>query len=352
MKTAVLIAAGGTGTRLWPLSNKKQPKQFVNILGDKTLLRQTFDRMNQDFTAEDIFVSTSLKFEEQLQTDIPEIKRENIIYEPISMDTGPAICLATAYLSDKGYDKTVYISCDHQISNVEQFLRLISIAIQSIDKYPEQIALIGLNPTYASTALGYIEMGDPVDRIEGEMIFKVNSFREKPDLKTAEDFVSDWKYLWNASYFIYRNDLMLEQFKKNAESTYEAVINALKYDFDSKEFEESFSKSFKQAFDYMILEKTKDIIVLPANIGWSDVGTYKTVYEISEKDEAANSIQGKVRFNDLSRSLVINKTDKLIAIHGVKDLVVIQTEKATLITSIERSEELKKLIEKLEEEDK
>ncbi len=352
MKTAILIAAGGTGTRLWPLSTKKSPKQFVKLLGDKSLLRQTYERFLTDYSVEDIFISTSLRFKDLLRKEVPEIPEENIIYEPISMDTGPAICLATSYLMNKGYGKTVYISCDCQILKVEEFIRLIKIAVAVLEKYPDQIALIGLNPTFPAITLGYIEMSEPVDRIDGEVIFKVNSFKEKPDLETAKDFVDDWKYLWNASYFIFRNDEMLNQFERSANETLELINKALKYDFESIEFQENYSKTFKQAFDYMILEKTKDIIVLPANIGWSDVGTYRTIHELNKKDINGNYIEGRVITSDLKNSLVVNRTQKMLAIHGVENIIVVQTENSTLVTTIQNSDELKKLIEKLDGNDK
>lgn len=352
MKTAILISAGGSGTRLWPLSTRKTPKQFVNLTGEKNLLRQTYDRFINDFEIKDIFISTSLKFKDLLRDSIPEIPEENIIYEPISMETGPAICLATSYLKNKGYEKTVYISCDHQILKIEEFIRLIKIAIASLEKYSDQIALIGLNPTFPSTTLGYIEMSEPIDRIDGEVIFKVNSFKEKPDLATAKTFVDDWKYLWNASYFIFQNDVMIFQFEKNAKETLDFVNNALNFSFESKEFEENYSKTLKQAFDYMILEKTKDIIVLPANIGWSDVGTYRVIHELASKDENDNYIEGKVIINNLKNSLAINRTSRVLAIHGIDNLVVVQTERATMITTVSSSDDLKKLIEKLEEDDK
>lgn len=352
MKTAILIAAGGSGTRLWPLSTKKNPKQFVKLLGEESLLRQTYNRFLPDFNVEDIFISTNLKFKDLLRKEIPEIPEENIVLEPISMDTGPAICLASGYLAKKGYTNTVYISCDHEITKVKEFINLIKIAIKSSEKYPDYIQLIGLNPTYPATTLGYIEMSEPIDRIDGEVIFKVSAFKEKPDLETAKDFVDDWRYLWNASYFIYQNSHMLKQFKKNAKTTYDFVNKALKYEFESKDFEKFYSQTEKKAFDYMILEKAKNIVVLPANIGWSDVGTFRIIYELSKKDSDKNSIEGYVVQNDVKESILINRTDKILAVYGIDNIVVVSTDKATMITTVEKSDELKKLIEQLPDEER
>jgi len=347
MKTAVVILAGGTGTRLWPLSTKKNPKQFVNLVNEKSLLRNTFDRAIQIFDTKDIYVATSTKFYDEILKEIPELKSENIILEPKKMDTAPSIALITFKLNSFGYDTVISLACDHNIEDVDKFLEVLKTGISINQKYPDNLLLIGMNPSFPSTGYGYIEMGEPKDRINGEIVFSVNSFREKPDLKTAEKFVDDWKYLWNSGYFIYNPGFILEQFKKSSPQTYAALKDTYSLDPYSDEFAEAYGACEAISFDYAIIEKLKDILVLPASVGWSDIGSWKTVREIlTDNKIKANVFKANVISLDTKGTVVYaNNQKKLIAVLGLKDAVIIDTDEVLLVTTIDKSQDVKKMVE-------
>jgi mannose-1-phosphate guanylyltransferase len=352
MRTAIVINAGGTGTRLWPLSTKELPKQFVSLINEKSLIRNTFERVAEQYDTKDIFVTTSVKFKDEIRKQLPEIPDENIILEAKKMDTGPAIGLMTFKMKERGYETVISIACDHNIEDVPEFLRILKVAEDVNQKYVDKMLLIGMSPNYAATGFGYIEMGAPVDRVDKDIIFSVESFIEKPERKRAEKLLADWKYLWNASYFIFNPDFLLSQYKKFSKETYELLEKAFKLDPLSKEFIALYSKTEAIAFEYMILEKLKDILVLPASVGWSDIGSWKAVKEIlTDYDDDENVYSANVVDID-TKGCVIYSTDKkkTVAVLGLKNVVVLNTEDVLLVTTVDKSEDVKKLVEKVEDD--
>jgi mannose-1-phosphate guanylyltransferase len=347
MKTAIIIQAGGTGTRLWPLSTNKSPKQFAGIINEKSLLRNTFDRVQQIAEIQDIFVSTSVKFEQNVLKEIPELSSKNIILEPKKMDTAPSLALTTFKLHELGYTTAISIACDHNILDVQKFLKTLQNAAATNQKYPNQLILVGMNPSFPSTGYGYIEMGEPKDRINEEIIFTVNSFKEKPDLKTAEKFVEDWKYLWNAGYFIYNPEFLLQKFAEHSPQTYNALKDTFKLDPKSPEFETAYTSCEAISVDYAIVEKLKDILVLPASVGWSDIGSWQAVHEILvDHDTRKNAFTGNVLEKDTKGSLVHSTNpNKLIALLGLKNIVVIDTGDVLLVADMNKCQDVKKLVE-------
>jgi mannose-1-phosphate guanylyltransferase len=348
MKTAIVINAGGTGTRLWPLSTKEFPKQFVSLVNDKSLLRNTFDPISRQYDVNDIYITTTTKFKDIVLKELPEFNPDNLILEPKKMDTAPAIGLMTFKLHEKGYDTVISLACDHNIIDTDEFLRILKVAEEVNQKHHDKLLLIGMSPNYAATGFGYIEMGAPIDRFNKDLVFNVDSFKEKPDKKTAERFLADWKYLWNASYFIFNPQFLLNQYEQFAKKTYESLSKCFNLDAESPEFLELFSQCEPIAFDYAIVEKLKDIIVLPASVGWSDIGSWKAVREIiTDYDIEQNVFSANVLDVDSKGTVVFSKNKKkTIAVLGLEDVVIIDSDDVLLVTTIERCEEVKKLVEK------
>ena len=351
MKTAVVIQAGGVGTRLWPLSTQNLPKQFSKLVDGKSLLRSTFERIHKQYDHSDIFITSNIRFKDLILKEIPELSENNLILEPKKMDTTAIIGLTSFKMKSMGYETVISVACDHYIKDVNEFLKILKIAGQANEKYRDNLILIGMNPTYPSTGFGYIEMSAPVDRIDGETIFSVNTFKEKPDLKTAEKFISDWKYLWNASYFIFNPEFLLEKYKLLVENTYNILEKCFSLDPHSNEFLELFSKCDAIPFDYSILEKLDNTFVIPANVGWSDIGSWKAIHDMFSNDEIDQNISiGNSKFVNSEGSLIYSPgSDKLIAVLGLNNIIVINTPDVTFITNRENSENVKKMVDEVED---
>ena len=351
MKTAVVIQAGGTGTRLWPLSTKKNPKQFARLIEGKSLLRNTFERLAKQYCNQDIFITSNILFKDQILQEIPEISEENLILEPHKMDTSAAIGLTAFKMEMLKYDTVICISCDHNIINISEFLKVLKISEEIAIKYPNNLVLIGMNPNYPATGFGYIEMGEPVDRFQGEIVFKVNSFKEKPDKSTAEQFINDWRYLWNAGYFIFNPKFLLKKYNEIANKTFLALKSCYTLDPNDKKFNENYLQCEAISFDYAIVEKLNEILVIPANVGWSDIGSWKTVHEILTNNRPRENVSiGQTKVIDSEGVMIYSTDDKLIAVLGLKNLIVINTKKVLLITNQDNSENVKKLVSEIDEE--
>jgi mannose-1-phosphate guanylyltransferase len=351
MKTAVVILAGGTGTRLWPLSTNKVPKQFTSILDDKTLIRNTYERLTPQYDNNDIFLSVNIASEERIREQLPEIPQSNYIIEPKKMDRTAAFGLITFIVNSKGYDTVILIPCDDYIGNVEEFLRVLKTTEEVNEKYPQNLLLVGMNPYFPSTGYGYIEMGNPTARFNKDIVFAVQSFKEKPDKKTAEQFISDWRYLWNSGWFIYNTEYLLGKYKDLVPDTYLHLQNCYKLDPKSAEFLEEFSKCEAITFDIAITEKLQDVLVLPASVDWSDIGSWKLVKDIKSNNDKENVFIGNTDSIDTENTLVYaTNKKKHIALLGVKDLVIVDTDDVLMITTLDKCQDVKKLVERAPDE--
>ncbi|MEI7603603.1 MAG: mannose-1-phosphate guanylyltransferase [bacterium] len=344
MGNYICILAGGSGTRLWPLSTKSKPKQFAKLFSDKTLLRETYERVAYGFPDSNIYISVNINDLEECKKEIPEISEQNFICEPSKRDTGPAICLIAAYIAK--IDPDAYICTTHSdsyIPDTEAVIKIMKSLFAVLGKRPDSLLAIGINPNYPDTGLGYIEMGDPIDRINGELIFSINSFTEKPDKETAIKFVQSWKYLWNMGNYGFKASWILEEYKKQFETIHELITKYINTD-GIEEKNNLFSQCEKIAFEKVICEKAEKRIVIPGNFLWSDVGNWRTIYEILGKRQQ-NSIIAKY---EADRNLVLTK--KKVALMGVKNIAIIESPDAILVCDLSYASELKKIVEQLPEE--
>lgn len=339
----ILILAGGTGKRLWPVSRQKSPKQSKSIIGNKTLLKATCQRVAKGFKKADIFLSVNLDQLAEINKDLCGVLQKHLIIEPVKRGTAAAIGLAC--INFKPDDIIATVNSDHHIKNEQKFLQVLRQAEKVIKKYPDHLLLIGINPTYPDTGLGYIKLADEVDKIGKDKIFKVESFKEKPDLATAKKYLKSWTYLWNPAYFVFRVNTMLKLFKKHLPAQYKILM---KIKNNPKLLPSEFKKINKISVDYGIIEKAKKMLCLPADFDWADIGHWQMVQEVLASKPTDNVIKGKYIHLDGQGNLIYSYSDKLIATVGVKNSIIIETEDAILVCPKERAQEVKKIVEELE----
>ena len=353
----IAIIAGGSGSRLWPLSRNNFTKQFLTLIGDRSFLQMTYDRVKGICPDEKIFIITNQKFHDIVTQQLPQIPEQNIILEPAGRDTAPAIGLAS-YIINK-LDPTALlatIGADHYLTDTEGFKLSIEASFDFIEKHNDGILTIGINPTRPDTNLGYIEMGDPVDKAGRGIVFALNLFKEKPDLETAHKFLQNWKFLWNANYFIFSTQHLIKSFEENIPAT-AAILKTITDKYETPDFkktlDEEFPKCEKVAIDYAIMEKTKGNFVLPAIFGdWVDIGNWETLKDTLVVEKSKNYTNTKKHIDKDSKDILVYSSDesKLIVTFGLEDVAVVTTNDIIFISKKSKSHELKQLLEQIPEE--
>ena len=344
----IVIMAGGSGTRLWPLSRKENPKQFQFLTSeDKTLIQETYDRVSSLTVPKQIFVSTTAQYANLVKKQLPDIPHENIIIEPCGRDTAPAMGLVahTIHKRDPGAVITTTPS-DHAITNPENYITTVQTAFSVIENHPEQFGLIGINPTEPSTELGYIQLGDELNERYNDRVFAANAFKEKPDAKTAKKYLSNWAYLWNAAYFVFKASTFIEMLNTHTPHILEALEKMDSTD-DTKQYE-IYSALPREPIDTVILEKLspQERFVVPADLIWSDVGNWRTLHDFY-KNGSTNVSRGTVYTTDTENCLLFGKKSKTITTLGLKDIIVIDTDDAILVAHRDEVHNVKKVIEQL-----
>lgn len=353
----IVIMAGGSGTRLWPLSRKSQPKQFHAFLSDKTLLEETYDRAKGIVPETSIFISANEAYLEKILDIFPDFPKERLILEPSPRGTAPAIGLVAAVIEAALPGAIIAtIASDHAIENQDAFTTAIKTAFSAVERNRDSLVVVGINPTSPDTGLGYIRMGERCRESGTEEIFSVNEFKEKPDQATAESYIANWRYLWNAGYFIFSAEAMLgwiDTYAPELAKITRTVSQLAKQDTLSHEaLADIYEHAPIEAIEPLIVEKlpAASRIVVPAPIRWSDIGSWSSLYEFFHARHGKESvISGDCIEYDGKRNLIYGTKKRLIATFGVKDLVVVDTEDALLIADRRQSGDIKKLIEELKQ---
>ncbi|KKQ18085.1 MAG: Mannose-1-phosphate guanylyltransferase [Berkelbacteria bacterium GW2011_GWB1_38_5] len=345
--------AGGSGTRLWPMSRCNKPKQFHNLCSSKSLIQETYDRVKDIVPKENIFVSLVKPILETSQKQLSEVPKENFIVEADIRNTGPAIAYAAATIARRNPQAVVVtLPSDHAIDKLEEFINSINTVLNFIDKNPEYLATVGLKPTSPDTGLGYIKIGK---KFSGSKLHAVDCFVEKPNLKKAKEYLKSGKFLWNASYFCWRANKLLDMYKTFAPEIYAGIskIITLLGKKGSKEKIENIYKDLpKEPIDTAIAEKVEKIAVLPADLGWSDIGNWTTLYEFLTARSGNHTVSrgNHIGFDD--KNCLIYAQDKLLTTVGLKDIIVVDTPDVTFVCNKNRAQDVKKLIEKIKEKGK
>lgn len=342
----IVILAGGTGTRLWPISREKSPKQIKPLIGSKTLLQQTYQRIRNGFKPEDIFLSINQNQFAEIKRQLPSVRKDHFIVEPVKRNTAAAIGLASVIL-EKRYPNEVIATAnaDHYIKNEKEFIRILKLAERVVKDNPKNILLIGVNPNFPDTGSGYIKLNKQIKIYNKDKVFSVECFVEKPDLKTAESYLKNWAYLWNPAYFVFRPQTMLANLKDCLPHHYK-ILMAIKNQPDK--LNSLFPKIKSKSVDYGIMEKAKNLLCLPASFDWVDIGHWQTLQEVLAGDKSKNVVKGKYLHIDGTGNLIYSYTNKLIATIGIKNTIIVETENAILVCPKNRAQEVRKIVEMLE----
>ncbi len=349
----VVIFAGGVGTRLWPLSRKNTPKQFEKIVGDKSTLQLAFDRLLPDFKPEDIYISTGKKYENTVRMHLPQIPPENFIFEPEMRDIGPAVGVAMGILGKNYPDSPVAIIwSDHFVKKERRFREVLNFAKDLVSKDENSLIFIGQRARFANQNLGWIEFGEEVGDIRGTKIFRFKKLIYRPSLEDAEKFLESQTYAWNPGYFVTTPKFLLSQYEKFSPKSWEGIMK-IQEAFGSSNYENVLQKIYptfeKISFDNAILEKIdpKQVFVIAADLGWSDVGAWEALKEALSKKPDENVTRGKVLLEDASDNLVFNYTDQLVVGIDLSKMIVINTDDVLLVCPKDSVPKIKKLVESL-----
>lgn len=345
-KVHAVILAGGSGSRLWPLSRQHLPKQFLTLDGEETLLQTTIDRLSPVISAENVLIVTQEAHAkgEAYHALLPY----KTLYEPIGRNTAPAIALAAAYLMVEGEDPVmVVLPADHVIQNEVQFRANLEIAIQTAQS--GKLVTFGIQPIRPDTGFGYIKVQK--QHIDSK-VCDVECFTEKPSLEKAESFLKEGDYYWNSGMFVWRASVILDQIKRHLPEVYQIVQTIIAESKGAESFQVAVEKYFAAmpsiSIDYGVLEKTDRVSLIPCDIGWNDVGSWQAVHEISTKDENGNALQGNVIALGCKNSL-IRAEKRLVAAIGIEDLCIVETTDAVLISKNDQTQRVREVVDALQD---
>lgn len=346
MNLYAIIMAGGVGSRFWPRSTKKTPKQFIQMIGDTTLIQDTVKRLERLVKNENIYIVTNSLQLEELKKQLDNIPCENLIEEPFGRNTAACIGFASVIISKKDKDAvTVVLPSDHIIHDIDEFHKSISCAADFANTSNGLVA-IGINPTKPETGFGYIQIDD---RAVKDNIFKVFTFAEKPNYATAIRFIESGDFLWNSGIFIWRTESILNEIKSLMPDLYEGlkkIENGLGKPGYPDLLNNVYGQLRKVSIDYGIMEKSKRVYLTKGNFRWSDVGSWEEVYNLSEKDNDGNVIQGLV-YTDMVIDSFIHSEDKFTAVIGVDNLVIVSSNDSVLVCRKDKSQEVKRVVDYL-----
>jgi len=347
----IVLMAGGVGSRFWPRSRFKKPKQMLELLGEQSMLQMTYERIKPLTSADKILVITNVELADSVKEQLPEIPHDNIIAEPFGKNTAPCIGLAAAIVQKRESEDQVMVvlPADHLINDHETFRNTIKTAAEYASAR-ECLITIGIKPTYPETGYGYIQRGPEITRKAGKPLYKVKTFAEKPNLETARRFVESGDFLWNSGMFIWSTNLIVEQFKEYEPDIYHG-IEQMRAAVGTPAFDETVSDVYSKipsvSVDYAIMEVTRNVCILESDFVWNDVGSWEAAYNISEKDKQGNALFSRDSCLVDARNNFFYVKDKLVAAVGVDDLVVVETDDALLICKKEQSQRVKEIVDNL-----
>ncbi|CAI1051319.1 mannose-1-phosphate guanylyltransferase/mannose-6-phosphate isomerase [Serratia fonticola] len=342
-----VIMAGGTGSRLWPMSRELHPKQFLRLHSIHSMLQETLKRLDGVGVSEPVVIcNEDHRFMVAEQLRQIDMLSHNIILEPVGRNTAPAIALAALNAIAQGNDPIMLVlAADHIINDVEAFHRAIDLALPHAAA--KSLVTFGIVPTGPETGYGYIQRGECKN---GSVAAPVQRFVEKPDSETAQSYIETGEYYWNSGMFMFRAKRYLEELEKFRPDILAACRDALANTECDKNFinvdRDAFSACPDDSVDYAVMEKTHDAVVIPLDAGWSDVGSWSALWEVSKKDAAGNALTGDTFLYD-SHDCYINTDEKLVAAVGVENLVIVNTKDAVLVVDRSKVQDVKKIVEHL-----
>lgn len=340
-----IIMGGGVGSRFWPFSRESKPKQFLDFFGTGySLLRMTFDRLNKILPTENIFIVTNEIYSNLIQEELPELSSSQILYEPIRRNTAPCIAFASYHINAINPNANIVVApSDHLILKEDEFLSIIEKAFTFVEKY-EILLTLGIKPSRPETGYGYIQLSE--EKIDN--VNKVKVFTEKPNVDLAKVFYESGEFLWNSGIFIWNVKTILKAFREHLPDVSnifdhgEGVFNTPE---ERNFINERFSSCPNISIDYGIMEKSSNVCVMGADFGWSDLGTWGSLHEISDKDDKANvGLICKTMFIDSSENIVSLPKEKLAVIQGLDGYIVAESGKVLLICKKEEEQRIRQFV--------
>lgn len=349
-----LILAGGGGTRLWPMSRKETPKQMLPLVGNNSMFKVSVDRLAPLFTPDRVFVSTAEAYVAGLQEECPEIPAENFIAEPSARNNAPAVGLAMTVIEKRFPNAVVaMLTADHHIGKTEHFRDVLETAGQIAES--GKIVTLGISPAFPSTGFGYIQQGANLGVKNGFNYSIAERFTEKPDVVRATQFVASGKYSWNSGMFIWQAKTAMAEFERQQTEIYQ-LLKQLQPTVDTDEFQSTLESIWEQmpkiSIDYAIMEDAHDMIVIPVDIAWSDVGTWSSLYDVLDRDKFGNcGKNGSEKRIVLDTSETLLFSDKLTVAIGVDNIIVVETDDVLFVCHKDRAQDVKQIVTYLREND-
>jgi len=353
MALYAIIMAGGVGSRFWPQSRQSQPKQFLRVLSQESLIQSTFARLQPLVEPDQVLVVTHARYAELTRDHLPAIKDEHILAEPVSRNTAPAIAYAAARLHAVDPDAVmVVLPADHVIKNVRAFQDVLQAAARKAEE-EGALVTIGIEPTHPATGYGYIQYEAAESAGHGKhQPYPVKTFAEKPDLATAERFVDSGDFVWNSGIFIWRADTILramEKYLPEVRDAFRPFEEAVGTEGEADAAADAFQRSPKISIDYGVMEKAASngaVYVVPGNFGWNDIGDWRAVYDIAEHDQAGNAVNGNAVLHNTGRCYV-DSQERLVVLVGVRDIAVVDTGDSVLVCNLDQTQQVKNIVDYL-----
>ncbi len=348
----VAVLAGGSGTRLWPRSRGETPKHLLNLVRpDVTMLQETVGRMLPIVAPEDVYVVTNARHAEAVREQLPQVPPENVLAEPVGRNSGPAVGYAAAHVHKRDPQGVMLVlPADHVILKEEDFRAVAQTGARTAE-YGNLVTL-GITPTSPDTGYGYMETGEVIMTVDGRPVRAVLRFTEKPDLETATRYVESGQYVWNSGMFMWQASTILEEMRQYMPGLFAALTAlepVLRTSEEAVEIERLWPGLEDRSIDYGVLERSRKVVTLPVDIGWSDVGDWATLAEFCPRDEHGNALLGDAMAFGCRDSLVYS-SGRLITAIGLEDMIVVDTGDAVLVCPKSRAQEVRKVVDRLKAE--
>jgi mannose-1-phosphate guanylyltransferase len=342
-----VIMAGGSGTRFWPKSRAKHPKQLLKLFDDKTMIQATVERLNPLMTNDHLFVVSTETQAEEIKTQLPFLPQENLIIEPRGKNTAPCIGLSALFIERLDPEGVmVVLPADHLIENNKMFIKTLQVGVQ-VATEEECLVTIGIEPSYPSTGYGYIQFNQEVRKIDGVSVLKVKTFAEKPNLATAQRFLDSGEFLWNSGIFVWKANTILKEIEEHLPHLYDGLLEIKKF-LGTEKQEETIQKVYCQiksiSIDYGVMEQAKEVVALKGKFGWNDLGSWDEVYKLMPKDKYGNAFVGNHIVKD-GKGCFVDVPNKLVAVLGLDNIILVETDDAILLCHRDRAQDVKEIVD-------